>query len=106
MDLEWTVRRHRVVLAPTARAIAEEGTFSLQLPCALLMNGGVVETTLNGLRSLLPCSVALASAPIERFLLLREEHGFDRAFEVCSPISEYHSDIHIVFLWHEGQEIH
>lgn len=84
MDLEGAVRRNREVLAPMARAVTEEGTFSLQLPCALLTNGGVVETTLNGLRSHLPCSVALASAPMERFLLLREEHGFDRAFELCS----------------------
>ena len=84
MDLELVLRTHRQALQVTARAVAEEAAFTFELPCGLVADGEVVSTTLTGLRSHLPCSTALASAPIERFLQLREDQGFDGAFEACT----------------------
>ncbi|MCP9903114.1 hypothetical protein KBY72_13955 [Cyanobium sp. BA5m-21] len=84
MDLEQVVREHRKTLQVTARAVSEKAAFNLELPCGLVTDGEVASTTLTGLRNHLPCSVALASAPVERFLLMKEERGFDGAFEACS----------------------
>jgi hypothetical protein len=102
MDFAKAVREHKQALAPTARAIAEEESFSLELPVALVADHGVLSTTLSGLRGHLPCSVALASAPIERFLALREEHGFDRAFELCSADDDNGEEF--VSVWDQAQK--
>jgi hypothetical protein len=102
MDFEKTVREHKQALAPTARAIAEEESFSLELPVALVAYHGVLDTTLSSLRGHLPCSVALASAPIEHFLALREEYGFDRAFEICSTDNDNGEEF--VSVWDQAQK--
>ena len=81
MNLDEVVRQHREGLKGAAREVEEEVAFHLGLPCALVKAGAVVSTTLNGLRSHLPCSTALASEPIERFLRLKGRVGFDAAFE-------------------------
>ncbi len=96
------VVEHRQGLGHAARAVEEEKIFSLQTPCALIRDGVLTETTLSGLRTHLPCSVALASPPIERFLLLREEHGFDRAFELCTG-DDIEGDA-FVSAWDEAQK--
>jgi len=84
MDLEALVREYRGNLAAAAMSVKEYGQFDLETPCALVADGTVVRTTLLGLRRHLPCSTALATEAIQRFVLLRSEHGFDRAFELCS----------------------
>jgi hypothetical protein len=84
MNLEAVVRKHRLELRVGARAVQVSGEFSLTTPCVVIENGTVVTTSLGGLRGYLPCSVALASEPIQRFVVLQAEHGFDRAFELCS----------------------
>lgn len=84
MDLNARVKQHRKELAEVAKGFANASTFDLQTPCALLDNGSVQSVTLSQLRLRLPCSVALSSEPIERFLVLQQEHGFDGAFELCS----------------------
>ena len=88
MDLEGTVRRHRGAVEDAARALTATEAFSLTAPCCVIAGGTALTTNLVGLRGYLPCSVALASAPIERFLLLQSEHGFDQAFEICSGDNE------------------
>lgn len=88
MGLDDVVRRHRRDLAAAARAVANTSSFDLNLPCALVKDGVVVSTTLNGLRSYLPCSVALASEPITRFLRLKDRVGFDAAFEAMTADDE------------------
>jgi len=84
LDLDDVVRQNRQHLKPAALAVSKAAGFSLELPCCLVEDGVAITTNLAGLRGHLPCSVALASASIERFLLLRMEHGFDGAFELCS----------------------
>jgi hypothetical protein len=84
MDLERAVREHRKGVEDSARALRATTEFSLTAPCCVIAEGTAITTSLIGLRGYLPCSVALASAPMERFLLLRAEHGFDRAFELCA----------------------
>jgi hypothetical protein len=84
MDLERAVREHRKGVEDSARALRATTEFSLTAPCCVIADGTTATTNLMGLRGYLPCSVALASAPIDRFLLLRAEHGFDRAFELCA----------------------
>ena len=88
MDFDALVRRHLRGLAPAAQAVASSEGFSLALPCCLLTEDDVVCTSLVGLRGHLPCSVALASPAIERFLALKEEVGFDSAFAECSSDNE------------------
>jgi len=88
MDLEALVRANRLALVPAARAIAGTDQFSLHLPCALVKQGTVIVTSVGGLRGYLPCSTALASEPIERFLRLKEAVGFDAAFEAMSSDDE------------------
>ena len=88
MDFDALVRRHLSGLAPAAQAVASSEGFSLALPCCLLTDEDVVCTSLVGLRGHLPCSVALASPAIERFLALKEEVGFDSAFAECSSDNE------------------
>ena len=84
MDTERLVRKHRKNLVPVAEGVAASTEFTLSLPCALLSGDEAVATCLAGLGHHLPSSVALASEAIQRFVLLRAEHGFDRAFELCS----------------------
>ena len=48
----------------------------------------MVATTISGLRAHLKYSTALASEPIERFLNLQSEVGFDSAFETLSSDDE------------------
>ena len=75
-------------MAIAARGVEVADDFDLGLPVGLLLPNRVVVTTLAGLRSHLPASAALSSPEIERFLLLRAEHGFDRAFDLCSSEDE------------------
>jgi len=84
MELETLVRKHRSEIRPVADAVEASSVFDLRLPCALLTDKTAVQTTVGGLLSHLPCSNALASPAIERFLALRQEVGFDCAFEQCS----------------------
>jgi hypothetical protein len=84
MDLDQIVKEHRGNLAAGALALKESAEFDLETPCALVAEGTVVTTTLVGLRNYLRCSSALSSEAIQRFILLRSEHGFDRAFELCA----------------------
>jgi hypothetical protein len=84
MDLNAQVKLHRKDLAGVGRKVAAGSGFDLQTPCAVVEGGSVEEVTLAALRLRLPCSVALASEPIERFLVLQQEHGFDGAFALCS----------------------
>jgi hypothetical protein len=62
--------------------------FDLSLPVGLMKDGCMIVTTLGGLRGHLSASAALSSPEIERFLVLRAEKGFDRAFEECSSDDE------------------
>ena len=101
MDLNELATEHKEELRPVAVAVLEGTAITLDAPCALVLDGAVVSTTLNGLRNHLPCSVALASAPLERFLTLREEHGFDRAFELCS--TDDNDGEEFVNVWDEAQ---
>ena len=84
MDLEGMVLRHKVAVGQAAEALKATGEFNLATPCCVIAEGTAVTTNLGGIRGYLPCSVALASEPIEKFLLLKAEHGFDRAFELCA----------------------
>jgi hypothetical protein len=102
MDLDAVVRRHREELRVGARAVEVSEEFNLTTPCVLIDDGTVVTTSLGGLRGYLPCSVALASEPIERFLVLKAEHGFDRAFELCSSDDEAGEEF--VRVWDESQQ--
>jgi hypothetical protein len=88
LDLEEAVRRHRGAVETSAKVLKSTEAFSLTAPCCVITDGTALTTSLMGLRGYLPCSVALASAPIDRFLLLREEHGFGRAFELCATDDE------------------
>lgn len=84
MELSNSVQRHKQQLALAARGVEVAEEFDLGLPVGLLKDEGACVTTLAGLRGHLSASTALCSPEIERFLLLRAEHGFDRAFELCS----------------------
>ena len=84
MKLSKMVQHHKQQLALAARGVEVAEKFDLSLPIGLLKDGRAIVTTLSGLRSQLPASAALSSPEIERFLLLRAELGFDRAFELCS----------------------
>ena len=88
MELGRYLQRQRPQLVVAARGVEVADEFDLGLPVGLLLANRVVVTTLAGLRSHLPASAALSSAEIERFLLLRAEHGFNRAFELCSSDDE------------------
>ena len=101
MDLDAVVRRHREELKVGARAVEVSQEFNLTTPCVLVEDGTVVTTSLGGLRGYLPCSSALASEAIQRFVLLRSEHGFDRAFEMCSEDTEQGEEF--VWAWDESQ---
>ncbi len=101
MNLEEVVKGCRRQLKPAALAVRASKEFNLELPCALVEGGGVTQTSLMGLRSHLPYSVALASEVIHRFVLLRSEHGFDRAFEMCSEDTEQGEEF--VWAWDESQ---
>jgi hypothetical protein len=84
MDLEGAVLKHKVAVSQAAEALKATGEFNLATPCCVIADETAVTTNLGGIRGYLPCSVALASEPIEKFLLLKAEHGFDRAFELCA----------------------
>jgi hypothetical protein len=88
MNIERAIKVGRLSLAIAARGVEVADDFDLGLPVGLLLPNRVVVTTLAGLRSHLPASAALSSPEIERFLLLRAEHGFDRAFDLCSSEDE------------------
>jgi hypothetical protein len=102
MDLELLVRKHRGNLAATAFAVKESTEFGLDLACALVVDGLPRNTSLQALRGYLPCSSALASEAIERFVLLRTEHGFDRAFELCSTDDPSGNGEEFVRMWDEA----
>jgi hypothetical protein len=101
MNLEAVVRRHRLELRVGARAVQVSGEFSLTTPCVVIESGTVVTTSLGGLRGYLPCSVALASEPIEQFLLLQGKVGFDAAFEAMTADDEVGEEF--VRAWDESQ---
>jgi hypothetical protein len=102
MDLEGVVREHRQALKPVAGAVREVAGFDLSIPCALVTEGVVVNTTLSGLRSHLSCSTALASAPVEQFVRLRERVGFDAAFEAMTADDEVGEEF--VAAWDAAQD--
>ena len=88
MELRTGLQRHKQQLALAARGVEVADSFDLSLPVGLLKDEGVTVTTLGGLTRHLPASAALSSPEIERFLVLRAERGFDRAFEQCSADDE------------------
>ncbi len=88
MDFDALVRKHSSELSAAAQSVASSGSFGLALPCGLLSDDDAICTSLVGLRGHLPCSIALSSPAIERFLTLKEDVGFDSAFEECSSDSE------------------
>jgi len=88
MELSSSVQKHKQQLALAARGVEVAEEFDLGLPVGLLKDGCVVVTTIGGLRSHIPASAALSSPEIDRFLVLRAEQGFDRAFELCSRDDE------------------
>lgn len=88
MELSRSVQRHKQQLALAARGVEVAEEFDLGLPVGLVKDGCVIVTTLGGLRGHLSASAALSSPEIERFLVLRAEKGFDRAFEECSADNE------------------
>ena len=102
MSLDEVVRQHREALKGTARAVTEEVGFNLGLSCALVKDAALVSTTLNGLRSHLPCSTALASEPIERFLRVKNKVGFDAAFEAMTADDEVGEEF--VEAWDQGNK--
>ncbi len=102
MDLDAVVRRHREELKVGARAVEVSREFNLTTPCVLIDDGTVVTTSLGGLRGYLPCSVALASEPIERFLVLQDRVGFDAAFEAMTADDEVGEEF--VRVWDESQQ--
>jgi hypothetical protein len=104
MDIEALVKEYRGNLAATAMSVKEYAGFDLETPCALIADGTVTRTTLLGLRRHLPCSAALASEAIQRFVLLRSEHGFDRAFELCSSDDPDGNGEEFVRAWDEAQK--
>jgi len=101
MDLEALVKANRVALVPAARAIATTDQFSLHLPCAVVDQGTVFVTSISGLRGYLPCSTALASEPIERYLRLEAAVGFDAAFREMSADDDYGEEF--VAAWDAAQ---
>lgn len=102
MDLDEVVRKHRAELVGTANGVEASEEFGLGTACALIADGTVVPTTLTGLRNHLPCSAALASEPIERFLVLRARVGFDAAFEAMSADDEVGEEF--VREWDQAQK--
>lgn len=88
MELSRSIQRHKHQLSLAARGVEVAEEFDLGVPVGLLMDGRVIVTTLTKLSSHLPASAALSSPEIEKFLLLKAEHGFDRAFELCSSDDE------------------
>jgi len=102
MDLDALVKANRSALQPAATAVAGADQFSLQLPCALVEDGTVFLTSVGGLRGYLPCSSALASEPIERFLTLRDAVGFDAAFEAMTADDDVGEEF--VEVWDRCQE--
>jgi hypothetical protein len=103
MNLEEVVARYREQLAPGAQAVVRAGIFDLTLPCVVISGGTVITTSIGALRGHLPCSVALASEAIQRFVLLQAEHGFDRAFEICSSDDTEGNGEDFVRNWDEAQ---
>ena len=104
MDIEALVKEYRGNLAATAMSVKEYEGFDLETPCALIDDGAVIRTSLMGLRRHLPCSSALASESIQRFILLRSEHGFDKAFELCSSDDPDGNGEEFVREWDEAQK--
>jgi hypothetical protein len=88
VTLRSRLESNKHLVAVAARGVEVAESFDLGLPVGLLLNERVVATTLAGLRSYLLASAALSSPEIERFLLLRAEDGFERAFELCSSDDE------------------
>lgn len=84
LDLEGAVLKHKDAVGQAAEALKATSEFNLSTPCCVIADETAVTTNLGGIRGYLPCSVALASEPIEKFLMLKAEHGFDRAFEICA----------------------
>lgn len=102
LELEERVRQHMSCLQPLAKSVAASTNFGLNLPCALLTETEVIGTSLSGLRGHLPCSVALASPAIERFMTLKERVGFEQAFSECSSDNEDGQEF--CRAWDESQE--
>jgi len=102
LELEERVRQHMSCLQPLAKSVAASTNFGLNLPCALLTETEVIGTSLSGLRGHLPCSVALASPAIERFMTLKERVGFEQAFAECSSDNEDGQEF--CRAWDESQE--
>ena len=88
MELSSSIQRHKQQLALAARGVEGAEELDLGLPVGLVKDGCVVVTTIGGLRGHIPASAALSSPEIDRFLVLRAEQGFDRAFELCSTDDE------------------
>ena len=102
MDFDELVRNHLSGLASAALAVQSSEDFGLALPCALLTETEVIETSLAGLRGYLSCSAAMASPAIERFLTLKERVGFEAAFAECSSDNEDGQEF--CRAWDESQE--
>ncbi len=80
-ELLWNFRSQLRLLAHFIRCLDD---FSLHLPLGLIKNDAIIATELSCLSDYLSASVALSSPELDRFLVLRTELGFERAFELCS----------------------
>lgn len=69
------------------KVVSEQGRsngFSLMTPVALIVGMEVRETTIGTLASELPCSSALASPELTRYMSLAAAVGNEQAFAACS----------------------
>lgn len=88
MTLQPILQRHKRQFVSAAQGVELSVEFDLALPVGFVQGNIVDTTTISGLGSRLNASAALSSPEIERFFLLRAQHGFDRAFELCSTDGE------------------
>jgi hypothetical protein len=92
MGIDKEVWEHREALIALAKKVEAMGEFDLTTPCGLIADGKFQETTIGSLRKHLPMSLALGSALIERFLVLKAQIGFDEAFALCASDEESGED--------------
>ncbi len=99
--LTQLLRTHKREFAVAARGVEMAEVFDLTLPVAYHDGVRCVFTTLGGLATQLKASAALSTPQLERFLLLRAEVGFDRAFQDCCDAEDGEE---FVASWDEAQK--
>ena len=85
MDLAELHTKHAIVhskkLAEVSQQLLKTDVFNLQIPVALDLGEGVEAVAVGSLGGRLKASTSLASPLIKQFLELREDSGFDAAWE-------------------------